>query len=68
LVCVLGNTFIDIKTSLIAGIDLINKAFNPMTLRLDNIGVSTLVDLPTMICQLPRADEFASRTSSFHLL
>jgi hypothetical protein len=66
-VCVLGNAFIDIETSLVAGIDLVDQAFNPVTLGFNDICVSTLIDLPSVVYKLCRTDEFASRTSPFHL-
>jgi hypothetical protein len=67
-VCILGNAFIDIEACLVAGIDFIDETFNPVALRLNHICISTLVYLPAMITQLGAADEFASRTSSLHLL
>lgn len=67
-VCILGNAFIDIEACLVAGIDFIDKTFNPVALSLKHICVSTLVNLPAMVTQLCAADEFASRASSLHLL
>jgi hypothetical protein len=49
LVGILGDTFIDIQAGLITLVDLKDETFDPVTVSLHDISISTLVDLPAVV-------------------
>lgn len=46
---ILGDTFVDIKLGFVLGVYLIYKAVNAVAFGFDDVGVTSLVNLPTVV-------------------
>lgn len=64
---ILGDALVDIELGLVHGIDLIDKTINPVALGSNDIGISSLIDLPTVVDQPGPPNVPAVWTSSLHL-
>lgn len=65
---VLGHALVDVQFGLVDRVNFIDETVDPVALGFDNIGVATLVDLPSVVSQSGSADVLAVGTSPLHLL
>lgn len=67
-ISVLGHALIDVQLGLIGSVNLINQTVHPISVRLDNVGIAALVDLPAVVDQPGSSNVSAMRASPLHLL